>query len=201
MANERSPDIKTPLARLAFTKTLFVPQVRENGTRQYGCTLLFPKSTKLTELKNSSAQVATLTWGPEAVTFLQNGVLHSPFLDGDGPQGLSKKTGKRHPGFADHIFIRVISGEDYAPQIFDRSMQAISAPRDLYSGCYGYAVVNAFSWESQTGRGVSFSVSMVQFVQAGERLGGGAPDPAAFFTPLDDESVTRDSSGAASLFD
>lgn len=202
MATERSPDVKTPLCRLAFTKTLFVPQVRDNGTKQYGCTLLFPKSTPLADLKSAVTHAATHTWGKDALTLVKNSVLHSPFLDGDGPQGASKKTGKRHPGFADHVFLRVVSGEDYPPQIFDRRMQRLSDPRDLYSGCYGYAMVNAFSLEDQNGRGVSFGVSMVQFVKEGERLGGGIPDQSAFFAPLEDDNTgERDDAGAASLFD
>ncbi|MBI2240268.1 MAG: DUF2815 family protein [Magnetospirillum gryphiswaldense] len=202
----RSEDIKTPLARLAFTQSLFKPQDRDNGKKQYGCSLLFAKSEDLSALQNAALKAATDEWGEKAVQWIKDGIIHSPFLDGDGPQGLNKKTGERHAGFAGCRFIRVISGEDYPPKLFSKQVRPISGQEELYSGCYGYAVVNAFTWENkEKGKGISFGVSMIQVAKDGEKLGGGGgANPDQFFDKIEDEgeapAETKDGKGAAGLF-
>ncbi|NKD45366.1 DUF2815 family protein [Haematospirillum jordaniae] len=202
----RSEDIKTKLARLAFTQSLFKPQERDNGKKQFGCSLLFPKSEDLSALQNAALKAATDEWGEKAVQWIKDGIIHSPFLDGDGPQGLNKKTGERHAGFAGHRFIRVISGEDYPPKLFNKAVRPISSQEELYSGCYGFAVVNAFTWENkEKGKGISFGVSMIQVAKDGEKLGGGGgASPEHFFNTIEDEgeapAETKDGKGAAGLF-
>lgn len=202
----RSEDLKTPLARLAFTQSLFKPQERDNGKKQFGCTLLFPKSEDLSALQNAALKAATEEWGDKAVQWIKDGIIHSPFLDGDGPQGLNKKTGERHAGFAGHRFIRVISGEDYPPKLFNKAVRPISGPEELYSGSYGFAVVNAFTWDNkEKGKGISFGVSMIQVAKDGEKLGGGGgANPDQFFDKIEDEgeapAETKDGKGAAGLF-
>lgn len=201
----RSEDLKTPLARLAFTQSLFKPQERDNSKKQFGCTLLFPKSEDLSALQNAALKAATEEWGNKAVQWIKDGIIHSPFLDGDGPQGSNKKTGERHAGFAGHRFIRVISGEAYPPKLFNKAVRPISSQEELYSGCYGFAVVNAFTWENkEKGKGISFGVSMIQVAKDGEKLGGGGANPDQFFTNIEDEGEapveTKDGKGAAGLF-
>lgn len=203
----RSEDVKTPLARFAFTQSLFKPQDRDNGKKQWGCTLLFPKGEDLSVLKEAAVKAITDEWGDKGKDMLKNGLIHSPFLDGDGPQGVNKKTGERHNGFAGHVFIRVISGEEYRPRLFNAKVLPIGSQDELKSGDYGYAVVNAFTWENkEKGKGLSFGVSMIQKAKDGESLGGGggaAPD--AFFEKLEDAGdapdETKGGKGASGLFD
>lgn len=202
----RSADIKTPKARIAFAQSLITPQERDNGKKQYGCSLLFPKGADLSVLQAAALEAAEQEWGDKAKQWIKDGLVKSPFLDGDGKQALNKKTGERHQGYEGHTFIRVISGADYPPKLFDRRRQPIVGKDELYSGCYGYAVVNAFTWENkENGKGISFSISMLQKVEDGERLGGaGGPDPEAHFEVLDDAGAapasTKSGAGAAGLF-
>ena len=75
----------------------------------------------------------------------------------------------------------------------------------MYSGCYVYAVVNAFTWENkEKGKGISFGLSMAQFVKDGENLGGGGADPEEFFEVIPDTgdapASTKSGAGAGGLF-
>src|SRR5262245_48280617 len=132
----RSEDIKTPLARLAFTQHLFKPQERENGRKQYNCTLLLPKSADLSALQNAVLKAAVEEWGDKAKQMAKDGLIKNPFLDGDGPQGMNKQSGERHAGFAGHVFIRPMSGEEYRPKIVNRKVLPVTSQDECYSGCY-----------------------------------------------------------------
>lgn len=205
----RSEDVRAPEAIIAFAHTLFEPQERDNGKKQYGCSLLWPKGTSLAALEAAALEAAKAEWGDKAVDWIKNDVIKSPFLDGDGKQAVSKKTGERHAGFAGHRFIRVISGAEYKPKVFDRKVLPIVEKGDVPSGSRGIAVVNAFTWENkENGKGISFGISMIQVtkVAQGEEVlgGGGGPDPEKHFEKIADEGdapeATKGGTGAGGLF-
>lgn len=202
----RSSDVKTPLGRLAFANGLFKPIERENGSKQWAATLLFPKTSDLTSLRNAVIEAARTEWGDKAVEMLKNEVIKTPFLDGDGKQGRSKETGEPHAGFAGNYFIRVTSGEDYRPKLFDRNVNPTNSPDEIYSGAYVYAVVSCYTWDTkENGKGISFGVSLVQKARDGDRLGGGGgPDPTKFLEKIADEgdapAATKGGAGAAGMF-
>lgn len=201
--NARSPDFKTPLARLSYPN-LFKPQTKDDGKLQYNCTLLIPKSADIAELKASILNVAKEAWPANGVQRLQQGLIKAPLLDGDGPQGLNKKTGERHAGYAGHYFIRCIANADRPPRLFNKKLHPATQD-DIYAGCYVYAVINAFSWSNpKNGDGVSFGMTYVQAAKDGERLGGGAPPAEKFFEAIADEGAapveTQGGAGAGGLF-
>lgn len=202
----RSEDIKTPLCRFAFTRHLFKPQDRDNGKKQYNCTLLFPRTTDLSKLQEAVLKVAVEEWGEKAKQMAKDGLIKSPFLDGDGKQAMNKKSGERHAGFAGTTFIRVMSGEERKPKVYDAKVNPIGSEEDLYSGCYGYAVVNAYTWENkENGKGISFGISLAQKAKDGEKLGGGGgADPDRFLDVIEDEgeapAETKAGAGAGGLF-
>lgn len=201
----RSNEIKTPLCRFSFVN-LLKPRTNDEGKTQYSAALLFPKGSNLTELQEAAVAVAVEEWGEKAKQMIKDGLIKSPFLDGDGPQGLNKKSGERHDGFAGTTFIRVMSGADYAPKLVNRKLQPVTSKDEIYSGAYGHAVVNAFTWESpKQGKGVSFGISMAQVTKDGDRLeGGGGGDPTKFFDKIEDEgdapAETKSGQGAGGLF-
>lgn len=202
----RSQDLKTPLCRFAFTNGLHELQTTDNGKKQWGCSLLWAKSDNIDALKALAVEAAVAEWGDKAKQMIADKLIHSPFLDGDGPQGKSKKTGEPHKGFPGTTFIRVISGEDYRPRLVNQKLLPIVTKDELKSGDYGYAVVNAFTWENkEKGKGISFGISMVQKVKEGESLGGGgAGTPDQYFEKIEDEgeapAETKAGAGAAGLF-
>lgn len=204
--SSRSEDVKTGLVRLAFTQDLFKPKTNDKGVESWGCTMLVPKGDDKSALEAAALEAAKAEWGDKAVEWIKNGVIKSPFLDGDGPQGVSKKTGERHVGFAGNWFIRPTSGKDYRPKLVNQRRLPIDSQDELYSGCYGYAVVNAYTWENdKNGKGISFGISAIQKAKDGERLGGGGGvNPDDYFEAIEDEGAapaeTKTGQGAGGLF-
>lgn len=204
--SSRSEDVKTKLVRLAFADGLLKPKVNEkSGKSNYGCSLLIAKGADYAELQEAAVSTAVAEWGDKAKQMIKDGLIKSPFLDGDGPQGKSKKTGEPHKGFPGHVFVRCISGTDYPPKCVNKKIQPTASADDIYSGVYGYAVVNAFTWENkENGKGVSFGISLFQSAGYGEKLGGGGADPSQFFEAIPDEGdapeETKSGAGAAGLF-
>lgn len=209
----RSREVKTPLATAAFTKGLFELQKFEGddgGTKEnWNVSLLFPKTTDISELKKVAGEAAIAEWGDKAGQMMADGLIHNPFLDGDGPQGKSKKDGKPHKGFAGTTFIRCSSGKDYPPQVFDRQKVPVMKVDGCPSGSQVYGVVSAYTWEHKktNRRGVTFGISLVQVVKVAtgdEILGGGGPDPDKYFDAIADEGdapkETKTGKGAGGLF-
>lgn len=209
MASEisRSEDFKTGEVIFAFTQNLFEPQEMENGTEKYNATLLIKKGADMSPYEKAALQAAEAKWPGKAAQFFKDGIIKNPFLDGDGPQGKSKKTGETHRGFAGHTFIRVQSGKDFRPKIVDRKLLPVVDKADFPSGSKGFAVICALAWDHpKSGKGVSFSISMAQIskVATGEEVlgGAGSGSPEDFFEKIDDEGPAPDTKGkgAESLF-
>lgn len=207
----RSEDVKTPLATIAFTRDLFKTRDRDNGSKGFGCTLLFPKATDLSKLEAIAVEAAVAEWGEKAKQMIKDELIKSPFLDGDGKQGKNKETGEPHKGYPGHKFIRCTSGADYPPKVFDRNaVSRLTTEIELPSGSKVFAVVNAYTWENkENGKGISFGVSIVQMSKKAEGDevlggGGGGPDPEKFLEKLSDEgdapAETKDGAGAGGLF-
>lgn len=209
----RSREIKTPLAIAAFTQGLFKAQKFETddgGSKEsWNVSLLFSKSTDISELKKIAGEAAVAEWGDKAGQMMADGLIHNPFLDGDGPQGKSKKDGKPHKGFPGTIFIRCSSGKDYQPKVYNRQKIDVMTPDGCPSGSQVYGVVSAYTWEHKktNRRGVTFGISMVQVVKIAtgdEVLGGGGADPDKYFDAIADEGAapekTKSGAGAGSLF-
>ena len=182
----RSQDLSTQqaklLGRFAFTNGLFELQTTQSGKKQWNLTVLFPKSLDISALHSLALEAAKEEWGDKAVGMIQSGIIKSPFLDGDGPQGKNKKNGEPHKGFPGHTFIRMASGEDYRPKL-----------------------LNAYTWETkEQGKGISFGFSYVMKAKDGESLGGGgAGSPEQFFEKIEDEGeapAETKGAGAGGLF-
>lgn len=204
----RGNDVKTPLCVAAYTRDLFVPREGDNGKESYQCTLIFKKGTDLSALQESALQAAVAEWGDKARDMLKQGVIRSPFLDGDGKQGRDAE-GNPKPGFEGTTFIRCKSGKDYKPKIFDKRRNPVMDPADMPSGSQVYAVINPFTWSHPTnGKGITFGVSLVQVARPaeGDEIlgGGGGPNPDKWLDVIDDEgdapASTQGGAGASGLF-
>lgn len=205
----RSADVKTPLGIFSFTADLFKAREQDGGKAKYGCTILFDKTVDLKVLHDAALKAATDEWGDKAVQWIKDGIVKTPFLDGDGPQGINKKKNERHQGFAGRTFLRCSSGTEYKPRVFDRQMNPVGEASAFPPGSKGYGVINFWTWEHPTnGKGISTSVNLVQIVEkaTGDAvLGGvGGPDENAFFEKIADEGAAPDSTkggaGASGLF-
>ena len=203
---ERSADFKTDLCRVSFAGSLFKPRAQqEGGVEKYGCTLIFPKTCDRTALDNAVRSVIVAQWSEQGLERAKAGLIKSPFLDGNGKEARNKKTGELHPGFGpDVFFLRVQSIRQ--PVLRYRSEHLPATEEEIYSGCFGKAVLNAFAWNNpQNGDGVSFGIQFFQKIKDGDRLGGsGGVSAASWMEAIPDEGeapeATRGGAGASGLF-
>lgn len=203
---ERIDDFKTVECRLSFANNLYKARSQEEGKPpKYGCTLIFPKAAR-SELEAKIIPLIKKEWGDKALEMAKAGVIRSPFLAGDGKEARDSE-GNIKPGLGpDVFFVRTQAGEERPPVVIWKNPNKQETEATVYSGCYGKAVVNMFTWSHTTGgKGVSFGIQMFQKLREGERLGGsGGVDPEKWAEQVPDEGAAPDSTtsgaGAGGLF-
>lgn len=200
-------NFKTPECRLSYASGLFKARAVKNGVPKFGCTLIFPKSAKAI-LEAEIAKVLIGEWGDKGIARAKAGVIKTPILLGDGKEAKNKETGEINAGLGpDVIFIRPNANADRPPAIRWKDPNLQETEANVYSGCYGKAVLNVYAWHfgDTNTDGVSFGVAFFQKLREGERLGGAGPiDAEKYMESVADEGPapdsTKDGSGAAGLF-
>jgi hypothetical protein len=203
----RSEDFKTPPCRVSYAQQLFKPRAQEDGKpKKYGCTLIFANEHRAA-IEKELAAVLKEQWPSDWQERAKQGRIKSPLLAGDGKEARSKTTGELHPGMGpDVFFIRVQANEDRAPVVRWKDKNVQATEDEVYSGCHGFAVINAFAWNNpQNGDGVSFGISYFQKTRDGDRLGGtGGVDVDKYYEKIDDSgdapAETKTGDGAGGLF-
>lgn len=133
---------------------------------KYSTTILIPKSDKKTYEALRAAQQAALENGKDSrfggkIPRNWTDTIH----DGDEEADLD-----RNPEYAGHWFMSVSSKT--RPGIVDQNVQPIMDSTELYSGAYARVSINAFPFNTQGNKGVSFGLNHVQKIADGDFLGG-----------------------------
>jgi hypothetical protein len=183
------------MCRLSYAQSLFKARSADpkdpNARKRFGCTLIFPKADRAF-FEKEIAKLIREQWGDKGIDMAKSGMIKNPLLAGDGKEARVKtgpKTGELHAGMsADVFFIRVASGEDRPPWVRWRDANRQETEETVYSGCYGKAVVNMFTWTHPTnGSGISFGIQGFQKHGEGERLSGGeGADPTKWVETIED---------------
>lgn len=189
MAQANSGEFLSPEGRLAFSDGLFEKRSVDGLKFNYGCTLIFDNEHKAV-FDEKVKKVILIKWDEKGLRDFERGVIKNPLLDGDGPQARSKQSGELWAGFGPGLFfIRPNANEDAPPRVLWKSQHVDATKEEVYSGCFGKAVLNAYTWENPSGgRGVSFGIRAFRKTRDGESTGGRAPfDPGKWFVDLNDE--------------
>jgi hypothetical protein len=199
----RTADFRSPLVRFS-RMNVFKPRANKKDPTKlkFEANLIIPKDGDLSEIKAAIIEAAVAEWGEKARESLKKGTIKNPILDGDGPQGMNKTTEEQYPELEGMWFIRTAS--NLQPKLYNKKVKPAIEGTDLYSGCYGYAVIHAYTWDNaENGKGVSIGLSMCQMVKDGEKLGGREADPDQFFKNEagDAPEETQGGDGASALFD
>lgn len=153
MATEK---VLTPKFRVSFP-AVFVPRAAMDGAEpKYSVVMLFPKTADLSKLKAIAKQALVEKWGDKIPKDLR-----SPFRDGNE---------KELDGYADCIFITASS--KMKPGLVDGQKQEIISADEFYAGCYARATVNAYAYDRNGNRGVSFGLQNIQKLEEGEPFSG-----------------------------
>lgn len=176
----QSTKVITGKVRLSYAH-LFEPYSAEEGHEpKYSVMLLIPKSDTKTIRAIENAQKAALENGKHSKF---GGKIppkwKNTFRDAD-----EELDTEANPEFAGCMFLNVSAKTQ--PGIVDRQVRPIIDPSEVYSGCYARVSINAFAFNFQGSKGVSFGLNHVQKLEDGEPLGGRsrAEDD---FEPLDEE--------------
>lgn len=173
MANTASnTKVITGECRLSYVH-VFEPYSRNpKQDAKYSVMLLIPKSDKKTYKKLMEAQAAAIENGKDRAF---NGKPpknpKSIIKDGDGEH---PETGdpyaENNPEREGHWFMTVSAATK--PGVVDQQVNEILDSSEIYSGCYARASINAFAYNQEGNRGVSFGLNHIQKLRDGDFLGG-----------------------------
>lgn len=165
-ATASATKVVTGTVRLSFAH-LFEPYSNDPDQEpKYSVMLLIPKSDKATIKKIKDAQQAALEAGK---TSRFGGSIpknwKNTFRDADEEMDTEERTEMRGM-----MFMTVSSKT--RPGIVDRNVNPILDSSEVYSGCYARVSINAFAFNTQGSKGVSFGLNHVQKIADGDYLGG-----------------------------
>lgn len=155
------------VVRLTFVR-LFKPEAFEGNEPKYSALLIIDKSDKETLRKIKGAiALATKNGLAEVWNGKEPRNLKNPLKKGDVEFDIDE-----HPEYEDTYVLKVSS--KYAPQIVDRYKEAVTEDDGvLKSGDYARVSMNFFPYSTAGNKGVSAVLNNVQYIKAGESLGGG----------------------------
>lgn len=203
----RSEEFKTPECRVSYAFNMFKPRMQEkdDGTKkeQWGATLIFLDQHRAV-LEKVVGAVILEQWGEKGLVRAKEGLIKSPFLSGTGKEARNKETGELHPGMGEGLFF-IRPNANKAPVVRYKSATIPATEEEVFSGCYGFSVLNAYAWHNdKNGDGVSFGLQYFQRTRDGERIGGsGSVDPEKWHEKIESDDApaeTKSGAGASSLF-
>lgn len=186
---------KTPLFTANYP-TLFEPRAWKDpatgaeGQPKYSVMALFEKGQDLSPLKKLAEAAMIKKFGPDKKKWPQ-----VPDFLMDQAEKAKETDGKRvlPPGFVEGAKYMYLDSKN-KPVIVDQSKRDITDQNKIYSGCKGYAVVNAKYWERKDRYG---SKCGIKFYLNGFQLHSDGP-PIGGFTKAEDLFEAIDDTGDAS---
>lgn len=173
--------ITTGRVRLSYCN-LFEPK-EQDGKLTYSVTLLIPKTDKGTlqkiknameEAKNAYLQKYT---GKKLPTDLKH-TLH----DGDGERPNGGEFGPECKGCC----VMTVSSKN-RPVLVYKDKTPITDVQELYSGCYGRAILNFYVYDTNGNKGLTAGLNGVMKLSDGEPLSGGVVTDADWDDDWEDD--------------
>lgn len=161
----------------------FEPHAPNNGGEpKYSVTLLIPKSDTRTVLKiktameNAKKNFMEKNPGKKLPTNLKS-TLH----DGDGVKESGEDFGAECKG----CYVMAVSSKNRPVIVYpDKTM--MTEPSELYSGCYGRAVINFYVYNTAGSIGITAGLNGLMKLEDGEPLAGGIVTDSDWDDDFDD---------------
>ena len=174
--------ITGPETRWSYAN-VWEPKSVNGGTPKYSVSLIVPKTDTKTVAKLKAAIEAAYQEG--AGKLKGNGksvpafaAIRNPLRDGDVER-------PDDPAYANAYFINANSAT--APGIVDADCNPVLNRSDVYSGVYGRASINFYSFNSNGNKGIACGLNNLQLIRAGEPLGSKASAESDFATDDDED--------------
>ena len=159
----------TPIGTLSFP-ALFTPEENPHNPSappKYSTMIVFAPGTDLTAIEDLIEAAIVDKWGDKRPKNLR-----SPLRDGSE---------KEHLGGAFVEGAKFLTAKSkFVPGIVDANLQAVIDPSEIYPGVEARIQISAFAYSTNGNNGVSLSLSNVQKVRDGERIGGSHGAESAF---------------------
>ena len=162
------------------------PKSINGGTPKYSVSLIIPKSDTVTIEKCKAAIKAAYDEGQSKLKGNGKSVpalkmLKTPLRDGDEER-------PDDPAYADSYFINANSATK--PGVVDADCQPILDTSELYSGIYGRASINFYTFNTNGNRGIACGLNNLQKLRDGEPLGGKSRAEDDFADDDDDDFLS-----------
>lgn len=164
-----STQITTGKVRFSYC-SLFEPRAAvAGGQENYSVTLLIDKGDKFTldKIKAAIEEAKQNYLQKNSGKKLPSG-LKTTLHDGDGERPNGGDFGPECAG----CYVMTVSSKN-KPVLVDKNKTPITDPQDLYSGCYGRAIINFYVYDTNGNKGVSAGLNGVMKLHDGEPLSGG----------------------------
>lgn len=160
--------VVTPEFRVSFP-AVFKPRAAVEGQEpKYSMSMVFPKTTDITALKQLAANAVMEKWGADKTKWPKN--LRSPFRDGSE---------KDYDGYGpDVVFVSATS--KVRPGLVGPDLQPIISENEFYGGCYARAEVTAFAYDVSGNKGIAFGLRNIQKTRDGEPFSGNSKPEEVF---------------------
>ena len=160
--------ITTGKVRFSFCN-VFEPKSINGGDPKYSVTLIIPKSDKATlnKIKAAIEAAKTAYIQKNSGKKLPKDLKHT-LHDGDGEMPNGGEYGDECKG----CYVMAVSSKNQ-PVICHADKTPITDPKELYSGCYGRAILNFYVYENSGNKGVTAGLNGVMKLYDGEPLCGG----------------------------
>lgn len=147
---KKSNTVLTPYFRVSFP-TVFTAKPAVAGQEpKFSISMLFPKSTDLTELKTLIRAAAVEKWGPDQAKWPKN--LRSPLRDGSE---------KDYEGYGPDVIFATASSK-MRPGLVDQAVKPIIDPSEFYGGCWARATISVYAYDKAGNKGVAFGLRNIQ---------------------------------------
>lgn len=156
------------------------------GTPKYSVSLIIPKDDTATVNKINAAIQAAYEEGQSKLKGNGKSVpplsaLKTPLRDGDIER-------PDDPAYAGCYFVNANSASK--PGVVDADRQPIIERSEVYSGVYGRASINFYSYNVNGSKGIACGLNNLQKIKDGEPLGGKASAESDFATEDDDDFLS-----------
>ena len=170
--------VTTGMVRFSYLNVWEPKQVNGEGDPKYSVSLIIPKSDTITKKKIDKI-IKELV---EAVKVKNNGKLPArfklPLRDGDEERPDDEV-------YKDAWFLNANSKNK--PGVVDKNVAPILDQSEVYSGAYGRASVNFYSFDVSGNKGIACGLSHIQKLKDGESLGGKMSIAEAFADDFEDD--------------
>lgn len=165
MANTQ---ITTGKVRFSYLN-VFTPRATQEGApEKYSVTLLIPKTDKATIKKIKAAiEAAKANYLAKNNGKKLPANLKTTLHDGDGERPSGDSFGPECKG----CYVITVSSNN-KPVIVHADKTSLTEQSELYSGCYGRAIINFYVYDTNGNKGVSAGLNGIMKLYDGEPLGG-----------------------------